>query len=223
MGKLTWSVLKKQMVHNEVTGVSLELEQLIGNSGFKIPHGRKVVSDLDFYKVHVLIRGLRFTLVDDFADVIECPKTIELRKTIEFPKTIQIAKTIPLAKTIKTRKTIEVPKVIDVMDVEVLLLEKIYKEVLSKVTATGIKKKGNMLVFKVFTQGGYRFGSLAEVLQNGSQGVVGLSLVSRDNRELACWYFDNDSLTSRYLRSYDFADDFVANEVHYLQRSSGNI
>lgn len=178
MGKLTWSVLKKRTVYSEATGVSLELGQLIGNTGFKVPHGRKVVSVLDLYKVHALVRGLRFTLIDDFVDGI---------------------------------------------DVDVLLLEKIYKEVLSKVTATGMKKKSNELVFKAALQGGYTFESLDKVLHSGSQDVVGLSLVDKDNKEIACWYFDNnsgnDSLTRRYLRSYEFADGFVANEVAYMKRA----
>lgn len=177
MGKLTWAVLKKRMVYSEATGVSLEVGQLIGNSGFKVPHGRKVLSDLDLYKVHALVRGLRFTLVDDFVDDV---------------------------------------------DVDVLLLEKIYKEVLTKVAATGMKKKGTDLVFKVAIQGGYSFESLERVLHSGSQDVVGLSLVNKDKKEIACWYFDdssgNDSLTRRYLRSYEFADDFVANEVAYMKR-----
>ena len=176
MGKLTWSVLKKRTVYSEATGVSLELGQLIGNTGFKVPHGRKVVSVLDLYKVHALVRGLRFTLIDDFVDGI---------------------------------------------DVDVLLLEKVYKEVLSKVTATGMKKS-NELVFKVAIQGGCRFESLDKVLHSGSQDVVGLSLVDKDNKEIACWYFDaggsNESLTRRYLRSYEFEDDFVANEVAYMKR-----
>lgn len=178
MGKLTWSVLKKRTVYSEATGVSLEIGQLIGNTGFKVPHGCKVVSDLDLYKVHALVRGLRFTLVDDFVDGI---------------------------------------------DVDVLLLEKIYKEVLSKLTATGMKKRSNELVFKVVIQGGYSFESLDEVLHRGSQDVVGLSLIDKDKKEIACWYFDdssgNVSLTKRYLRSYDFADDFVANEVAYMKRA----
>lgn len=172
--QLTWSALKKRTVYSEYTGVSLDIEQLAGGSGFKIPHGRKVVSDLDLYKVHALVRGLRFTLIDDFVDDI---------------------------------------------DAEVLLLERIYKEVLSGITATGFKKKGSVLVFKVFVQGGYSFESLDKVLQRGSQGVVGLALIDKDNQELACWYFDNDSLTRRYLRSSFFTDDFVVNEVQYLKRS----
>lgn len=178
MGKLTWSVLKKRTVYSEYTGVSLDIEQLAGGSGFKIPHGRKVVSDLDLYKVHALVRGLRFTLIDDFVDDI---------------------------------------------DAEVLLLEKIYKEVLSRVTATGFKQKGSMLVFKVVVQGGYSFESLDGILRNSFQSVVGLSLVDKDKKEIACWYFDDSSvdvsLTRRYLRSYYFADDFVANEVAYMKRA----
>ena len=207
MGKLTWSVLKKRTVYSEATGVSLELGQLIGNTGFKVPHGRKVVSDLDLYKVHALVKGLRFTLVDDFPDVIEFKKSIEIKKSIEFPKSIKVAKSTKFS---------------DDIDTEVLLLEKIYKEVLSRVTATGFKQKGRMLVFKIVVQGGYNFESLDGVLCNSFQSVVGLSLVDKDKKEIACWYFDdsfgNVSLTKRYLRSYYFADDFVANEVAYMKR-----
>ena len=202
MGKLTWLVLKKRTVYSEATGVSLELGQLIGNTGFKVPHGRKVVSDLDLYKVHALVKGLRFTLVDDFPDVIE------------FPKSIKVAKSIEVAKSTKFS---------DDIDTEVLLLEKFYKEVLSRVTATGFKQKGSVLVFKVVVQGGYNFESLAGILRNSFQGVVGLSLVDKDKKEIACWYFDDSfgdvSLTRRYLRSYYFADDFVANEVAYMKRA----
>lgn len=214
MGKLTWSVLKKHTVYSEATGVSLELGQLIGNTGFKVPHGRKVVSDLDLYKVHALVKGLRFTLVDDFPDVIEFPKSIEIQKSIEFPKSIEVAKSIKIAKS---------TKFLDDIDTEVLLLEKIYKEVLSRVTATGFKQKGSVLVFKVVVQGGYNFESLDGILRNSFQSVVGLSLVDKDKKEIACWYFDDSSgdvsLTRRYLRSYDFADDFVANEVAYMKRA----
>lgn len=220
MGKLTWSVLKKRTVYSEVTGVSLELGQLIGNTGFKVPHGRKVVSDLDLYKVHALVKGLRFTLVDDFPDVIEFPKSIEIQKSIEFPKSIKVAKSIKIAKSIKVAKS---TKFLEDIDTEVLLLEKIYKEVLSRVTATGFKQKGSVLVFKVVVQGGYNFESLDGILRNSFQSVVGLSLVDKDKKEIACWYFDDSSgdvsLTRRYLRSYDFADDFVANEVAYMKRA----
>lgn len=220
MGKLTWSVLKKRTVYSEDTGVSLELGQLIGNAGFKVPHGRKVVSDLDLYKVHALVKGLRFTLVDDFPDVIEFPKSIEIQKSIEFPKSIKVAKSIKIAKSIKVAKS---TKFSDDIDTEVLLLEKIYKEVLSRVTATGFKQKGSVLVFKVVVQGGYNFESLDGILRNSFQSVVGLSLVDKDKKEIACWYFDDSfgdvSLTRRYLRSYDFADDFVANEVAYMKRA----
>ena len=220
MGKLTWSVLKKRTVYSEDTGVSLELGQLIGNAGFKVPHGRKVVSDLDLYKVHALVKGLRFTLADDFPDVIEFPKSIEIQKSIEFPKSIKVAKSIKIAKSIKVAKS---TKFSDDIDTEVLLLEKIYKEVLSRVTATGFKQKGSVLVFKVVVQGGYNFESLDGILRNSFQSVVGLSLVDKDKKEIACWYFDDSfgdvSLTRRYLRSYDFADDFVANEVAYMKRA----
>lgn len=220
MGKLTWSVLKKRTVYSEATGVSLELGQLIGNTGFKVPHGRKVVSDLDLYKVHALVKGLRFTLVDDFPDVIEFPKSIEIQKSIEFPKSIKVAKSIKIAKSIKVAKS---TKFLEDIDTEVLLLEKIYKEVLSRVTATGFKQKGSVLVFKVVVQGGYNFESLDGILRNSFQSVVGLSLVDKDKKEIACWYFDDSSgdvsLTRRYLRSYDFADDFVANEVAYMKRA----
>lgn len=72
-------------------------------------------------------------------------------------------------------------------------------------------------------QGGYNFESLDGILRNSFQGVVGLSLVDKDKKEIACWYFDasgrNESLTRRYLRSYEFADDFVANEVAYMKRA----
>ena len=72
-------------------------------------------------------------------------------------------------------------------------------------------------------QGGYNFESLDGILRNSFQGVVGLSLVDKDKKEIACWYFDdsfgNVSLTKCYLRSYDFADDFVANEVAYMKRA----
>ena len=220
MGKLTWSGLKKRTVYSEATGVSLELGQLIGNTGFKVPHGRKVVSDLDLYKVHALVKGLRFTLVDDFPDVIEFPKSIEIQKSIEFPKSIKVAKSIKIAKSIKVAKS---TKFLDDIDTEVLLLEKFYKEVLSRVTATGFKQKGSVLVFKVVVQGGYNFESLDGILRNSFQSVVGLSLVDKDKKEIACWYFDDSSgdvsLTRRYLRSYDFADDFVANEVAYMKRA----
>lgn len=80
-----------------------------------------------------------------------------------------------------------------------------------------------MLVFKVVVQGGYNFESLDGILRNSFQGVVGLSLVDKDKKEIACWYFDDSfgdvSLTRRYLRSYYFADDFVANEVAYMKRA----
>lgn len=198
----------------------MELGQLIGNTGFKVPHGRKVVSDLDLYKVHALVKGLRFTLVDDFPDVIEFPKSIEIQKSIEFPKSIKVAKSIKIAKSIKVAKS---TKFLEDIDTEVLLLEKIYKEVLSRVTATGFKQKGSVLFFKVVVQGGYNFESLDGILRNSFQSVVGLSLVDKDKKEIACWYFDDSSgdvsLTRRYLRSYDFADDFVANEVAYMKRA----
>jgi hypothetical protein len=80
-----------------------------------------------------------------------------------------------------------------------------------------------VLVFKVVVQGGYNFESLDGILRNSFQSVVGLSLVNKDKKEIACWYFDDSSgdvsLTRRYLRSYDFADDFVANEVAYMKRA----
>ena len=220
MGKLTWSVLKKRTVYSEATGVSLELGQLIDKTYFKVPHGRKVVSDLDLYKVHALVKDLRFTLVDDYPDVIEFKKSIEIKKSIEFPKSIEFKKSIEFPKSIEVAKS---TKFSDDIDTEVLLLEKIYKEVLSRVTATGFKQKGRVLVFKVVVQGGYNFESLDGILRNSSQSVVGLSLVDKDKKEIACWYFDDShgdvNLTRRYLRSYDFVDDFVANEVAYMKRT----
>lgn len=71
---------------------------------------------------------------------------------------------------------------VDGIDVDVLLLEKIYKKVLSRVIATGRKRRSNELVFNVAIQGGYSFESLDKVLHSDSQDVVGLALVGKGKK-----------------------------------------